>query len=113
MMPAPASATPTEGLKSSLVELRNAFWAVTVLLAVLIAPYRTAGYPETPWPWANQTNPSSWNGVFWIRPSSGSRVTVVPGWRTRRGGATNGELATAWAVRVVPAMPELAIRYSW
>ena len=50
-----------------------------VLLAMLMAPYRTAGKPATSMPWANQMKLPSLTGDQTIRPSSGSRVAVVPG----------------------------------
>jgi hypothetical protein len=54
-----------------------------------IAPYRTPGKPAMFCPWVNQMKGelTAWTGAHWMRPSSGSRVTAVPHWLTRRGGA--------------------------
>src|SRR5687768_11343938 len=50
------SNAPSDGLKSSLVPLWNAFATVAVFNAVLIAPYRTPGNPAMLLPWVNQMN---------------------------------------------------------
>jgi hypothetical protein len=78
---------------------------VAVLPAMLMAPYRTAGKPPRLMPWANQMKLPSLTGDQTIRPSSGSRVAVVPGWLIRRVDAANVELMVACRVRVAPAPP--------
>src|SRR5947208_17062447 len=59
---------------------------------------------------ANQITLLICSGAHWIRPSNGSRVTLVPGWLARRLGALNDALMVARRL-IVP--PPVGMEYRW
>src|SRR5260221_13559437 len=71
--------TASDGLKSSLVLLRNAIAVATVFVETLTAPYRTVGKPTKSKAWVNQIEgPSKW-GEAGMLPSDGPTGDRAPG----------------------------------